>query len=143
MADIKILDVTLRDGGYRNNFNFTEDQARAIISGLADAGVDLCEIGYCKGSFAPKGEHGLTSDVGARFIENIAQAAAGRIELAVMVHPKNIKVDDFVMLKEQGVSMIRVCLRHDQLDEGLATLSLARDHGFSVSANVTDRKSVV
>lgn len=137
MADIKILDVTLRDGGYRNNFNFTEDQARAITSGLADAGVNLCEIGYCKGSFAPKGEHGLTSDVGARFIENIAQAADGRIELAVMVHPKNITADDFAMLKEQGVSMIRVCLRRDQLDEGLATLSLARDHGFSVSANVT------
>ncbi|SDX56503.1 4-hydroxy 2-oxovalerate aldolase [Pseudomonas syringae] len=137
MANVKILDVTLRDGGYRNNFDFTEDQARVITTGLADAGVDLCEIGYCKGSFSPRNEHGLTSNVDALFIEKIAQAAAGRIELAVMVHPRNITVDDFAMLKEQGISMIRVCLRRDQLDEGLATLSLARDHGFSVSANVT------
>ncbi len=137
MANVKILDVTLRDGGYRNNFDFTEDQARVITTGLADAGVDLCEIGYCKGSFSPRNEHGLTSNVDALFIERIVQAAAGRIELAVMVHPRNITVDDFAMLKEQGVSMIRVCLRRDQLDEGLATLSLARDHGFSVSANVT------
>ncbi|MCK9750156.1 HMG-CoA lyase-like protein [Pseudomonas syringae pv. aceris] len=137
MAHVKILDVTLRDGGYRNNFNFTEDQAQIVVAGLASAGVDLCEIGYCKGSFAPKGEHGLTSDVGAGFIEKIAQAANGRIELAVMVHPRNITTDDFAMLREQGVSMIRVCLRRDQLNEGLVTLSLARDHGFSVSANVT------
>nr|WP_311138598.1 hypothetical protein [Pseudomonas amygdali] len=44
MADIKILDVTLRDGGYRNNFNFTEDQARFTRPGWRRP----CEIGYCK-----------------------------------------------------------------------------------------------
>lgn len=54
MANVKVLDVTLRDGGYRNNFDFTDDQARVITTGLADAGVDLCEIGYCKGSFSPR-----------------------------------------------------------------------------------------
>ncbi len=52
MANVKVLDVTLRDGGYRNNFDFTDDQARVITTGLADAGVDLCEIGYCKGSWS-------------------------------------------------------------------------------------------
>lgn len=137
MANVKVLDVTLRDGGYRNNFDFTDDQARVITTGLADAGVDLCEIGYCKGSFSPQAGHGLTSDVGARYIQTIREASRGRIELAVMVHPRNVSPDDFAMLREQGVSMIRVCLRREQLDDGLTTVSLARDHGFSVSANVT------
>jgi 4-hydroxy 2-oxovalerate aldolase len=137
MGKVKVLDVTLRDGGYRNNFNFTDEQAQVIVSSLAESGVDVCEVGYCRGSFAPKEEHGLTSNVSAGFIEKVRHAGGGRIELAVMVHPKNVGEHDFAMLKEQGVSMIRICLRREQLAEGLATVSLARDYGFSVSANVT------
>lgn len=136
-GESKVVDVTLRDGGYRNNFNFTDEQALVITSSLAEAGINVCEVGYCRGSFAPKVEHGLTSNINADFIERVRQAGAGRIELAVMVHPKNVGNEDFAMLKEQGISMIRVCLRREQLTEGLATLSLARDYGFSVSANVT------
>lgn len=137
MGKVKVVDVTLRDGGYRNNFNFTDEQALVITSSLAEAGINVCEVGYCRGSFAPKVEHGLTSNINAEFIERVRRAGGGRIELAVMVHPKNVGNEDFAMLKEQGVSMIRVCLRREQLTEGLATLSLARDYGFSVSANVT------
>lgn len=32
MGKVKVVDVTLRDGGYRNNFNFTDEQALVITS---------------------------------------------------------------------------------------------------------------
>ena len=35
MNQIKIVDVTLRDGGYRNNFNFTTEYAQKAIAQLA------------------------------------------------------------------------------------------------------------
>ncbi|WP_286902987.1 aldolase catalytic domain-containing protein [Vreelandella sedimenti] len=137
MNQIKIVDVTLRDGGYRNNFNFTTEYAQKAIAQLAKTGVQYCEIGYRNGSFKRKQEHGLTSSVAADYISALRDAAAERIGLCVMVHPHNVDASDFEVLREQGVSLIRVCLHRNHTDEGLSTIALAKSFGFEVSANIT------
>ena len=43
MADIKLLDCTLRDGGYVNNWQWGFGSARRIIQTLTRAGVDIVE----------------------------------------------------------------------------------------------------
>ena len=42
---LKTIDVTLRDGGYRNNFAFTREYARAHALLSVAAGVDWVEVG--------------------------------------------------------------------------------------------------
>ena len=42
----KILDCTLRDGGYVNNWEFRENEASNIIRALLQAKIDLVECGY-------------------------------------------------------------------------------------------------
>ena len=46
MNNIKVLDCTLRDGGYCNNWIFGERNIEKIISNLASAGVDYIECGF-------------------------------------------------------------------------------------------------
>ncbi len=46
MSDIKILDCTLRDGGYLNDWKFGEGNIESIISDLSDAGIDYVECGF-------------------------------------------------------------------------------------------------
>ncbi len=46
VESIKILDCTLRDGGYYNDWDFSLAFARALVSGLNAAGVDIVEMGY-------------------------------------------------------------------------------------------------
>ena len=46
MNDIQILDCTLRDGGYINDWNFTNHQIDKIIYSLNKANVDIIECGY-------------------------------------------------------------------------------------------------
>jgi 4-hydroxy 2-oxovalerate aldolase len=43
---IKILDCTLRDGGYINNWEFSNESAKAIIESLIDAKIDVVECGF-------------------------------------------------------------------------------------------------
>ena len=43
---LKILDCTLRDGGYINDWNFGEANIKQIVNSLSDANVDLIELGY-------------------------------------------------------------------------------------------------
>ncbi len=46
MSNIKVLDCTLRDGGYINNWNFEPVQTKEIITLLDKARIDYIEIGF-------------------------------------------------------------------------------------------------
>jgi 4-hydroxy 2-oxovalerate aldolase len=48
MRNIKLLDCTLRDGGYINDWRFGVDAIHGIISLIADSRVDIIEIGFLK-----------------------------------------------------------------------------------------------
>lgn len=46
MGEIKLLDCTLRDGGYLNDWNFGHNNLISIFERLVDANVDMIEIGF-------------------------------------------------------------------------------------------------
>lgn len=46
MKNIKVLDVTLRDGGCVNNFNFGQVYMEKILQAQESSGVDVIEMGY-------------------------------------------------------------------------------------------------
>lgn len=48
MNRVRILDCTLRDGGYINDFRFGNTVIRDIISKLAKASIDIIECGFLK-----------------------------------------------------------------------------------------------
>ena len=48
MAEIKLLDCTLRDGAYIVDGKFGESAIKGIISMLQNAGVDMIECGWLK-----------------------------------------------------------------------------------------------
>ena len=48
MSSIKVLDCTLRDGGYINNWYFGEKNIKSIINFLEDAKVDIIECGFIR-----------------------------------------------------------------------------------------------
>lgn len=43
---VKILDCTLRDGGYYNRWDFDEEMAIQLVEALNASGVDMIELGY-------------------------------------------------------------------------------------------------
>ena len=46
MNDVMLLDCTLRDGGYVNDWKFGRDNIVSIFERVVDAGVDIIEIGF-------------------------------------------------------------------------------------------------
>lgn len=51
MNDIKVLDVTLRDGGCVNNFDFGKVYMEKILAAEEKAGIDIIELGYIDEKF--------------------------------------------------------------------------------------------
>jgi 4-hydroxy 2-oxovalerate aldolase len=43
---LKILDCTLRDGGYYNNWDFDQDLVELYLKSMEDASIDVIEIGF-------------------------------------------------------------------------------------------------
>lgn len=48
MIDISVLDCTLRDGGYVNNWRFGESSIQSIVEDLTKASIDIVEVGFIK-----------------------------------------------------------------------------------------------
>lgn len=46
MSELKLLDCTLRDGGYVNDWEFGHDNMVNLFERLVDAGIDIIEIGF-------------------------------------------------------------------------------------------------
>lgn len=141
------LDVTLRDGGYRNDFGFSLDHALHHVRESVGAGVEWVEIGYRKGSFQPRPGVGLTG-VGA---DDYIRAVAEVIEperICMILHPKNVVDDDLTQMYEAGVRLLRFCLPSKAPEPGLAMLRRAADIGFTTTVNLTrvsqlDRRRLV
>lgn len=46
MGQIKLLDCTLRDGGYVNDWKFGHDNLVSVFERIVDAGIDIIELGF-------------------------------------------------------------------------------------------------
>lgn len=46
---IRLVDSTLRDGGYINDWNFGEEAIRSICKKIGQAGIEALEVGFVKG----------------------------------------------------------------------------------------------
>lgn len=53
MKQVKLLDCTLRDGGYVNDWEFGHDNIVTIFERLISAGVDILEVGFLDDPPAP------------------------------------------------------------------------------------------
>ena len=46
--NVKLLDCTLRDGGYVNNWQFGAETLLRVFKQLQHAGIDVIEVGYLR-----------------------------------------------------------------------------------------------
>src|SRR5512134_1469056 len=85
MNGVRILDCTLRDGGYYTGWQFSPQLARDVIAALDAAGVDIIELGYRCPHPSPRDGVFRTCDEAL-----IAQVAGGRrhAALAFMIDAK-------------------------------------------------------
>ncbi|MBC3839999.1 3-hydroxy-3-methylglutaryl-CoA lyase [Streptacidiphilus sp. 4-A2] len=130
------IDVTLRDGGYRNGFNFPLEYALRHARLSAEAGFDWVEISYRKGSFAPQENLGLTGRGDDEFIAAVA-GEIGPEKVAVILHPKNITGSDLPDMYRAGARLVRIILPAKGYQPGLEYVRQAKELGYTVGVNFT------
>ena len=107
MKSLKVLDVTLRDGGCVNDFNFGQVYMDKIFAAQEASGVDIIEMGYIdenKGSVS-----GRTQYINEQVIPQciLKNKKPGVTYVAMMDYGK-FDVDKLAPRKEDGIDGIRM-----------------------------------
>ena len=100
-----VVDVTLRDGGYANDHQFSFDEACALVRGLADAGLPNIEVGY----FTPSqpGDGRPTACCPIDYLQALAELR-GRASLLVMAHAALVGLEAYARIAAAGVAAVRL-----------------------------------
>jgi len=133
---LEILDCTIRDGGYVNNWDFDEKLVRETYRALSKAGVDYVELGY-HGSekYFDKKKYGAFRFCAAQDIQKICQGIDGA-KVSLMVDYGKFDLTDLSQYKETLVSLIRLAFHKDKLKDALHQATRVKRLGFDVSINL-------
>ena len=106
----QILDVTLRDGGYVNDWQFLLPNALAIVSTLAKGGMPYIEVGYYHPPHPSTNGSGHHSGPSAycqhEYLEAMSRVR-GNSKLCVMVHLNEVLPTDYTFLADHDISTLR------------------------------------
>lgn len=108
MKNIKLLDVTLRDGGCVNNFNFGKRYMDLIIDAISCSGVDYIEVGYIDSS---KGsDFGRTQYSNEKVIyQNFLKNKNPNTKYLAMIDHNKFDIDKLEPQNNKGIDGIRYC----------------------------------
>lgn len=114
--NIQILDCTLRDGGYVNDFRFGKNGIKKIISQLTLAGIDIVECGFLE-----DGEYDEECSIYNR-VEQIAALLPDEHRNTMYVAMACYGEYDICQLSDydgKSIDGIRVTFHYNEVDEAL------------------------
>lgn len=105
----KILDCTLRDGGYYTNWDFNSESVDAYIQAMNVLPIDYLELGYRNNPAKEYlGKFGYCPVSVLRYISKVCTK-----KLDVMLNEKSTKPDDLQALLQPIVGTLIKCLKID------------------------------
>lgn len=107
MKSIKVLDVTLRDGGCVNNFNFGTEYMTRILSAQEQAGIDVIEVGYIDSTNGSVS--GRTQYINEKVIESaLLHKKQSNTKYVAMIDYGKYPLEDLQPRTESGIDGIRL-----------------------------------
>lgn len=138
MAKIHLLDCTLRDGGYVNNWIFGAEAMAQIQAGLEDAGVDIIELGFIRDEAIHPQRSVFNS---AEDLHTRISPKRGNAIYSAMIEgtePETcFPVERLKTPAESGIDLIRVCTWKRLMAEHLSYCQSIQEQGYLVSIQPT------
>jgi len=133
MGKVHLLDCTLRDGGYVNDWMFGEKSIKGFCSKIAQTGIEFLEVGFLKGNtYNPDKAVFPTVE---SFVPMITPKKAGvryvgMIDMSAPVNIANIPPCD-----GSSIDGIRVIFKKDKLEEAFDYCKAVKELGYFLSVN--------
>ena len=139
--NIEVLDCTLRDGGYYNNWDFSLDLVRDYIKSISISGVKYLELGFR--SFPSKSFRGSNWYTTENYINSLP--ISKNLKIAVMlnaseiINKKNLVNSIkklFVKKNKSRIYLIRIAFHLNELDETIKIAKILKEMGYKIALNL-------
>ena len=134
MGRVSILDCTLRDGGYINDWYFGKTAIDFILRKLVEARIEFIEVGFIKGDRYDEDRTVFPDCPSIRAVLPSGKRSAQFVGMVDMSAP--VPLDRIPPRTEEDVELIRVIFKQNRLDEGLEYLKAIKEKGYLVMAQL-------
>nr|WP_288723701.1 aldolase catalytic domain-containing protein [uncultured Sellimonas sp.] len=129
MNNVKVLDCTLRDGGYINHWKFGKKTIKAIVDNLVSANIDIVETGFIRNV-----EYEENSSVFSS-VDQIKEVITPKVQgtlYAAMIEQQNYDGNLISNYDGSSIDMIRLTFHKAEWEETKKTIKELMAKGYKV-----------
>lgn len=136
--EIKVLDVTVRDGGLMNDHRFDLDFVRAVYRANVAAGVDYMEMGYkASKNMHARDKFGCWKFCDEDDLRRVIGEEKSSVKISVMADAERTDYHEDILPKDKSVvDMVRVATYIHQIPTALEMIQDAHDKGYETTVNL-------
>ena len=129
--NIKIVDVTLRDGMHAIRHQYSKEKIKEIAIALDQAGVDAIEISHGDGLAGGSFNYGFGAHTDWDWLEGINDVLT-HAKLTTLILPGIATIDDLKKARNLGVKSVRIATHCTEADISQQHIAAAKDLGMDV-----------
>lgn len=130
---VHIMDVTLRDGSYAINFQFSGQDTENICHDLNQSGIEYIEVGHGMGLDASI-SNGRALCTDEEYLQSACRGA-GTSKFGMFCIPGIAQIESLSKMADMGASFIRVGTNVDDVEKSKPFIKEAKRLGLEVMAN--------
>lgn len=129
MGAVKILDCTLRDGGYVNSWKFGRGVIKDMIHNLVEAGIDIVECGFIR-NVEDDADSSVFSSMDK--VVDVIEPKAPNVLYAIMIEQRNYNPERICQCSDKTADLIRVTFRRREWDSAKVVVQDLMNKGYRV-----------
>ena len=132
--DTNILDCTLRDGGFTNDFNWNENFVNEYFKLTNRLPIKYIEVGYWKQKNKSKNKY---YNINEKDLKRFKRKSIHKLAIINDFHYSSKNIYDYPTKKDNIVSLIRVTSRVEDLDECIEFINKLKKYSkLKISLNI-------
>lgn len=134
VSNTQIMDVTLRDGSYAINFQFSSYETEKISSSLYNAGIQYIEVGHGVGLDGSSTQNGMALCSDDEYLVAVRKGVPNA-KYGMFCIPAYAQIESLDKLKKYGASFVRIGSNVSDVDSTKEYIEYAKSLGLEVMAN--------
>ena len=132
--EIKLLDCTLRDGSYANNFTYTADDTIKLVARLDQLGFDYIEVGHGIGLGASENSKFKAVETDGAYMR-AAASSTNKAKWGMFCIPGVATLEDVHKAADSGMHFIRIGSDLNNVSSAIEFIDLAKKLKLEVFVN--------
>ena len=136
--EVKIIDVTIRDGGFNNKWNWEKKDVKKMLKCASNTGISYFEIGYLANQNILKPGDGPYRNVSFNTINEIVDEIKPQCKISVLFDAWRYDTEQLLPRTKTQIDLVRVVtyVDNEKLLKAIDQCERVKAKGYEVSLNV-------